>query len=318
MKRIFVLVLFVAGLIFPSNSYAFLYDVTDIAGYGGTSGLSINELGNIAGTTANSDFGNNRAFFYDGVMHDIGTFGGTISLGYGLNDLNQVVGVARAEYNKIFPFFYDGVIQKLNIGRLDQFSPFDINNQGIIVGAGTDQFYHSDVRAYRLADGVATDLGTYRDFSQANAINESGQIVGTTTTTGDPVSRAFIYENGHMSLLPSGYVATDINESGNISYNSYGSLFYNHAINDLGQIVGTSNEQAFLSGSNLNDYIDPDLGWILTVAEDINNKGQIVGWGEYQGVKRIFLLNHTVPEPATMLLFGSGLLGAFVRRRRRS
>ena len=59
-------------------------------------------------------------------------------------------------------------------------------------------------------------------------------------------------------------------------------------------------------------------GWtVLTDAYDINELGQIVGYGTYNGEERAFLLTPTaVPVPAAVWLFGSalGLLG-WLRRR---
>jgi probable HAF family extracellular repeat protein len=59
-------------------------------------------------------------------------------------------------------------------------------------------------------------------------------------------------------------------------------------------------------------------GWTLTDAQDINNLGQIVGYGyndKWQA--RAFLLS-PVPEPEiyAMLSAGFGLMGLVLRRRR--
>lgn len=74
-------------------------------------------------------------------------------------------------------------------------------------------------------------------------------------------------------------------------------------INDNSQLVGFietehGNTQdvriAFLWDKaklyDLNDLIPPDTGWVLNEARDINNKGEIVGWGYLDDVESSFLL----------------------------
>jgi probable HAF family extracellular repeat protein len=70
-------------------------------------------------------------------------------------------------------------------------------------------------------------------------------------------------------------------------------------INGAGQVVGWSgtvnNDHAFLyqDGNmiDLNSLIPPDSGWVFAIAQDINDKGQLVGWGYKTNVgKRAFLL----------------------------
>jgi probable HAF family extracellular repeat protein len=58
-------------------------------------------------------------------------------------------------------------------------------------------------------------------------------------------------------------------------------------INNQGQIVGSSHDgtkwSAFLYDGgtmlNLNDLIDPDSGWTLSMAHGINERGEIIGEG---------------------------------------
>ncbi|MHB8069256.1 MAG: BACON domain-containing protein [Desulfobaccales bacterium] len=110
-----------------------------------------------------------------------------------------------------------------------------------------------------------TDLGTLGGTgSRAYAINDSGQIVGGSTTASGQ-SHAFLYSGGVM---------TDLGTLGGTDSTAYG-------INDSGQIVGGSsiasnNIHAFLySGGVMTDL--GTLGGTTISAYGINNSGQIVG-----------------------------------------
>jgi hypothetical protein len=52
---------------------------------------------------------------------------------------------------------------------------------------------------------------------------------------------------------------------------------------------------------DLNSLIDPSSGWVLLQAIGINDSGQIVGQGQFDGQTRAFLLT-PVPEPKHLVL----------------
>ncbi len=160
-----------------------------------------------------------------------------------------------------------------------------------------------------------SDLGTLPGSgdSIAYAINANGTVVGES-------GNAFLYKNGVMTDL--GTLPT-------------GGTTRAHGINDVEQVVGT----AFVAGvvgvdpdpvhggrrafvvensmmSNLNDLIPPGSGWLLQEARDINNAGQIVGWGLVNGQQRAFLLT-PIPVPAAAWLLASGVAAICVAGRRK-
>ncbi len=104
-------------------------------------------------------------------------------------------------------------------------------------------------------------------------------------------------------------------------------------INSAGQIVGYTNPGASSRAAlweydngwevhDLNDYIPADSAWTLAVAQDINDVGQICGWGyNASGDKRGFILTSPTPgddspEPATWVLIACTVAVGALRRRR--
>jgi probable HAF family extracellular repeat protein len=137
------------------------------------------------------------------------------------------------------------------------------------------------------------------DSSAGRAINNAGQAVITCSSPEE--TRAFLYRRGKM---------TDLGSLGGFDT-------VPNAIDEKGQIVGHSkvtttggqptaerrylnpfqerrrDKRAFLYDAgrmiDLNAVVSAP-GWILAEANDINNKGQIVGTGYYKGESRAFLL----------------------------
>jgi len=110
-----------------------------------------------------------------------------------------------------------------------------------------------------------------------------------------------------------------------------GSRSIGYGVNNLRQVVGVSSNsatdfsgRAFLHSDgnmhDLNDLLHQDVGagWYLYEARAINDTGQIVGIGSFNGIQRAFLLNpiSEVSEPGSFALVAAALLLIRVAQRR--
>jgi probable HAF family extracellular repeat protein len=311
----------------------FYYSITDLGTLGGSSSyaMSMNDVGQIVGTSQTSN-GNSQAFLWEGgAMTDIGTaagynntiaidinnagqvLGGTTNLtplsvyspfkwsndtitmlpdpeycfASGINDAEQIVGLCIVVgTNYIAAAFLPGGSIILDLPS----SANDINNSGQVVGAFSveivDVNTNNDYEAFLWQDGTVTELGTLGGTnSEANAVNDVGQVVGRAQmSTGD--FHAFFW-NGEMQDLGTldGYTTS-------IAY----------GINNKGRVVGTAtnssgSSHAFVRLNNgirdLNNLIPANSGWELIEARDINNNGRIVGYGTVNGENHAFVLTPT-------------------------
>lgn len=186
-----------------------------------------------------------------------------------------------------------------------------------------------DAAAQRSVAGVLTD-GVWRDllpdapaYSHAQAFNSQGVVVGSVDTANpggwyDPHAFAFDPARGLVDLAAAmdGFIpfsiATGVNAHGRV----------------VGYGARTSEWQTFSFIYDLGTERFVDLatalvgadGWSNLYFNDINDAGQIAGWGIFQDQPRAFVLLPTPPVPeaatASMLLAGVGAVVAVARRRR--
>jgi probable HAF family extracellular repeat protein len=293
----------------------------------------VNSLGQVTGVQTAS--GVTAAFVWtpstpngtSGTRTSLGTLpGGTGSRGEAINGFGQVTGSSTLPGSAGHPFLWTPSSANGNAGTMiDLGLPVGttsgggaaINAYGQVVGNSA-----SDTRAFlwtpTTPNGQVGALVEITGFAgvttsvAANGINASGQIAGT--------------RNGTMyrwtPTTPNGSVGTAV-DLGKLSGQDFSIA---KGINDSGAVVGINTRSGGGTATlwtpadgmmNLNLRLDASgAGWFLREARAINNSGQIVGIGSFNGTtSQAFLLTPTtlLPEPASL---GIIAISALVLRRR--
>jgi probable HAF family extracellular repeat protein/predicted outer membrane repeat protein len=259
----------------------------------------INESGQLAITGDYANGGNHACYYYSNNLVSIQTVSSSyVSVSNAINNLTQpsVVGYYGTDGNSGSERAYKWNVTT-GMVTLDTRSSRanDINDSDQVVGkalvtTSMGGYYHATVWA---ANGQATDIDSGNIFaSEAVGNNAAGQVVGWKHTGFGSQFHAF-------SWTASGGLV-DLSTLENGDYNSDA-----RAVNDSGQVVGASDVwvgdektyRAFIYDNGVMTNLESlvtNLGtWKLLAAEDINNSGQIVGWGENNGQTRAFLLTTT-------------------------
>ena len=295
----------------PSKTYSQAYGINNLGQVVGWSGSLPNGMDAHAFRT-----GPNQAI--KPVADNLGTLGGSTSFAYAINDVGQVVGDSWLTGDKITRAFRTGLNQPINpstddLGTLAGLSSraYGINDAGQVVGTSAGHGFRTGPNS--PINPLSDDLGTLGGpGSTGKAITASGHIAGTANLA--PEQPGF---PGPIHIF-----RTDRNRRINPASDDLGAIGTGYptvqGMNDGGDIVGWffappdyDHLRAFVClGSSLfdlNDLILPMPGLELEVAYDINNLGQIVVSGNFNGQSRAYRLD-PVPEPSSLLLIASARL----------
>ncbi len=266
--------------------------------------MDVNENGQVVGYVQDAD-GNNRAFLWRdvnkngqsdlGELISLGTLGGAESRAWAINDAGIVVGDSDDNNEVQHAFRWENSMVDIHPG-IDGVESYatDINSAGVIVGLErvNETIYW---RAYKW-NGSATPLGTLGKENGAYAINDLSQISGYISYDNGPLT-AFLWLPQPAYGLPAG-----MNDLGVEAASEFG-----YGLNDTGQVIGSGGGGGYLwqggTQTYLSDLLPPNSGWTLFGPTGINNKGQIVGQGLYQGQVHGYLLT---PRPWTLLFYFAG------------
>jgi probable HAF family extracellular repeat protein len=198
----------VAGTYVQNHTFqeAFLWTPADglitlprLPGYQQAIAFDVNSRGQAVGRMR-QDSGYSRAVLWqDGKLINLaGLPGGAAHEAVAINDRGQIVGFTRLERGIDRPFLWEnGTVSELDIAPGENAEPYDINNDGIVVGSMGD---FSRSRAFRWQDGKTTTLPGV----SAHAINDRGQIIvedSIPSEGGPTIFRTYLWEAGTLTDL---------------------------------------------------------------------------------------------------------------------
>jgi probable HAF family extracellular repeat protein len=276
-------------------------------------------------------------------LGDVNTQGSERDYAAGLNENGSAVGAGfnfsgsgwqSFLWKPQTPNGISGSLFPLGAGELS-----DINNSGEIAGTGSIAFLWKPTTPNGTV-GTRFPLGMLqgRTLSSAAAINDAGQVVGSSGNASSTTNHAFLWTpstpNGTSgSMIDLGDLPGGGDTSNALAINSFGVVVGNSSVAVLHP--GDPDQRAFIWDPvdqmmvDLNTLVaSSGAGWTLASATGINDAGQVAGTGYYDpdgvggspAVIHAFVLT-PVPEPMTSATIGLACLFAChsrMRRRHRS
>lgn len=215
---------------------------------------------------------------------DLGTLGGDSSEASGINLLGDVVGTSVLANGKPHAFLYR-VGRMVDLGTLTggtESYATAIADSGVIVGYGgiNDSPYNTEFKhqGFVWQDGAMGSVGSlfcyctpskHYGISRARAVNNAGIVVGSTQANGfGTPTHAFRLQKNRLE---------DIGVDPGTDWIASGLQSVAWAINDLGEIAGVFDGQAFLMRDGVRQKLGVPPGFASSEGRAVNGKGQVAG-----------------------------------------
>ncbi len=268
-----------------------MHEVMNFFGVGQCVAVAVSDSGHITGYYCDENgishgwllYGENNG----NKIRNLGTLGGNFCIPYDVNSSGVVVGCSfNPDYKNHAFMWNDGVMTDL-FPTSDFAFATGINDAGEIVGFFVNESFES-IAFLRREKGEVINLGSFDHtglaFSNANGVNNHGQVVGRSSTLSG-YSHAFIFTDGEMCDLGT---LRKVNGTSDTSSEAF-------KINNHGIVIGES----VSLGSPVRPFVwsekkgMQDLQKLLQNSatdfsattfhlervSDINDAGEIVGWG---------------------------------------
>jgi probable HAF family extracellular repeat protein len=283
----------------PAPAFALPYTFTllDVPGATDTRAFGLNDRLQIVGDYSNTS---GHGFLYaEGTFTALNAPGAGQTDAFGINRAGQIVGVAF-DLAGIHGFLdRHGHFTSVDVpGNSGGTEAFGLNGRGEIVG-----LYFTD--AGRQAHGFLVRGGHFTTIdvpgaaqTQLDGINRSGQMVGVFLPTDHPVFHGFVDDRGTVRVLE----PPNATSSGAFGINNHGQI--------VGDFSDAQGSHGFLYSGGGFLTIDVPGFEGRTFTRGIDQRGDIVGFVRDDAGNVHGYLGTPTPEPATLVLFGTGLVAA--------